>query len=171
MFSLGDAELFVVFSESCDGEPKDGGPVAQARVLVADGEYHTRKILRGLLLAQGCSKIHEAGDAKRALEAIQALGPDVVLLDWKLPGTGGASFVRQLRGAGFAAANVPIIILLGREERSRVLEAVRLGVHEFLLKPISTGALKARLLSALSSRSSAAPSHDRQPSNLRKLAS
>jgi DNA-binding response OmpR family regulator len=45
--------------------------------------------------------------------------------------------------------NVPIIMLTGHGERSRVVEAVRLGVHEFLLKPVSGNALRARLLSVI----------------------
>lgn len=158
-------------SQSCGGTPKDGGPIAQAKVLIVDGEYHTRRTLRGLLLALGCSRIHEATDGESGLEAIHTLAPDLVLLDWELPGMGGACFVRRLRGAGLPGKSVPVIILVGREERSRVLEAVRLGVHEFLLKPVSSGALEARLLSILS-RSPAIPEGDRRSAPTpRKLAS
>jgi DNA-binding response OmpR family regulator len=49
----------------------------------------------------------------------------------------------------FPLPNVPIIMLTGHGERSRVLEAVRLGVHEFLLKPVSSSSLQARILSVL----------------------
>jgi DNA-binding response OmpR family regulator len=119
----------------------------------------------------GCSRIHEATDGESGLEAIHTLAPDLVLLDWELPGMGGACFVRRLRGAGLPGKSVPVIILVGREERSRVLEAVRLGVHEFLLKPVSSGALEARLLSILS-RSPAIPEGDRRSAPTpRKLAS
>jgi two-component system, chemotaxis family, chemotaxis protein CheY len=159
----------VAVSPSC-GIPKDG-PIAQAKVLIVDGEYHTRRTLRALLLALGCSRIHEASNAENALEAIHTLAPDIVLLDWDLPGMGGATFIRRLRGAGFPSASVPIVMLVGRHQRSRVLEAVRLGVHEFLLKPISSGALEARLVSVLG-RPLTVPKRDRQPqSALRKLAS
>jgi DNA-binding response OmpR family regulator len=81
---------------------------------------------------------------------IRAVAPDVVLVDWEMPGIDGAEFVRQVRSpATFPHPAVPIIMLTGHGERSRVLEAVRLGVHEFLLKPVSSGALQARILSVL----------------------
>jgi len=138
---------------------------------LCDGEYHTRRTLRALLLTSGCSRIHEATEWEAGLEAIHTLAPDLVLLDCELPGMGGAHFVRRLRGAGFQGASVPIILLVGREERARVLEAVRLGVHEFLLKPISSGALRARLVSAQGGAQST-PKRDRQPaSEVRKMAS
>jgi PleD family two-component response regulator len=128
----------------------DNALIARARILVADHEYHARKSIRGLLQAMGCRKIHEASDAVSGLDAIHALEPDVVLLDWAITGMEAAEFVRKLRSStDHADANVPIIMLAGHPERWRVLEAVRLGVHEFLLKPVSKAALKERMLSAL----------------------
>jgi two-component system chemotaxis response regulator CheY len=124
--------------------------IARAKILVVDHEYHTRKSIRSLLAAIGCRKIHEASDAASGLDAIHALEPDVVLLDWGISGMEAAEFVRRLRsGSAYPDANVSIIMLAGHPERWRVLEAVRLGVHEFLLKPVSKVALKERLLSAL----------------------
>jgi two-component system chemotaxis response regulator CheY len=154
------------------GEPKKNeGLIADAKVLIVDGDYPTRKTLRTLLLALGCSRIHEASDGESGLEAVRSLLPDLVLLDWDLRGMDGATFVRTLRLGGSSHAGVPIVTLVRRQERGRVLEAVRLGVHEFLLKPVSSGALKARLLSALD-RSSAARKWDKRPQpQVRKLAS
>ena len=131
---------------------KDDGnaSIVRAKILVVDHEYHTRKSIRSLLQAMGCRKIHEASDAVSGLEAIHALEPDVVLLDWGITGMEAAEFVRSLRsGTAYPDANVPIIMLAGHPERWRVLEAVRLGVHEFLLKPVSRAALRDRMLSAL----------------------
>jgi CheY-like chemotaxis protein len=126
------------------------GLMGQIKVLIVDDEHYTRKVIRTLLLAIGCVKIHEAHDGPSGLEAIRTIGPDVVLLDWEMPGMDGAAFVRAVRSPNsFPYPNVPIIMLTGHGERSRVLEAVRLGVHEFLLKPVSSGALLARLVSVL----------------------
>jgi two-component system chemotaxis response regulator CheY len=122
----------------------------RTKVLIVDDEYYTRKVIRTLLLAMGCTKIHEASDGASGLEAIRSLAPDVVLLDWEMPGIDGAEFVRRVRSPeAFPLPNVPIIMLTGHGERSRVMEAVRLGVHEFLLKPVSSNALQARILSVL----------------------
>ncbi len=144
----------------------------RTKVLIVDDEYHTRKTIRSLLLAMGCTRIHEAGDGGSGLEAVRAVVPDVVLLDWDMPGIDGAEFVRRLRSAGACAhSNVPIIMLTGHRERSRVLEAVRQGVHEFLLKPVSHATLKARMLSALAKVPGMAKSGQQRQSEPRKLAS
>jgi two-component system chemotaxis response regulator CheY len=122
----------------------------QVKVLVVDDEYYTRKVIRTLLLAMGCTKIYEAIDGASGLDAIRSIDPDVVLLDWEMPRIDGPEFVRRVRSPGvFPLPNVPIIMLTGHGERSRVLEAVRLGVHEFLLKPVSSSSLQARILSVL----------------------
>ncbi len=124
--------------------------LGRIKVLIVDDEYYTRKVIRTLLLAMGCTKIHEATDGSSGLEEIRVIGPDIVLLDWEMPDMDGAEFVRRVRSPNsFPLPSVPIIMLTGHGERSRVLEAVRLGVHEFLLKPVSSSALQARMLSVL----------------------
>jgi two-component system, chemotaxis family, chemotaxis protein CheY len=122
----------------------------RTKVLIVDDEYYTRKVVRTLLIGMGCTKIYEAGDGASGLEAIRGLAPDVVLLDWEMPGIDGAEFVRQVRSPDtFPLPAIPIIMLTAHGERSRVMEAVRLGVHEFLLKPVSSKALQGRILSVL----------------------
>ncbi len=98
----------------------------------------------------GAANIYDAADGASGLDAIRALSPDVVLLDWDMPGMDGAEFTRRVRSPGTCSCpNVPIIMLTSHSNRARVLEAVRLGIHEFLLKPVSSGALLARIESAL----------------------
>jgi two-component system chemotaxis response regulator CheY len=121
-----------------------------AKVLVVDDEFCTRKAIRTQLLSVGVTNVHDAPDGLGGLAAIRALDPDVVILDWQMAGMNGPDFVRQVRSPGkFPFPNVPIIMLTGHGERSRVIEAMRLGVHEFLLKPVSDKALRERLASVL----------------------
>jgi two-component system chemotaxis response regulator CheY len=142
------------------------------KVLIVDDEHYTRKVIRTLLVSIGCTKIHEANDGAHGLEAIRAIHPDIVLLDWEMPGIDGATFVRRVRSPGtFPLPNVPIIMLTGHGERSRVLEAVRLGVHEFLLKPVSSNALQARILSVLTKPRTMVKRGDYYGPEPRKLAS
>ena len=62
----------------------------------------------------------------------------------------GPSFVRAVRSPNtFPYPDVPIIMLTAHGERARVVEAARLGIHEYLLKPVSSGALQARILSVI----------------------
>jgi two-component system chemotaxis response regulator CheY len=131
--------------------------VRSARVLIVDREFTTRKLIRTLLLSLGVTSVHDAGDGASGLAAISALDPDVVILDWQMAGMDGPEFVRRVRSpdaVGFS--NVPIIMLTRHGEQSGVIEAMRLGVHEFLVKPVSAKALQERLASVLLNPSPAA---------------
>ena len=78
------------------------------------------------------------------------MAPDVVILDWQMPGLNGRGFVRMVRSPEtFPLPDIPIIMLTGHGEKQRVIEAVCVGVNEFLLKPVSTKALRDRLVSVL----------------------
>jgi two-component system chemotaxis response regulator CheY len=124
--------------------------IRSAKVLIVDDEFYMRKVVRTLLLSMGTSDVHDAGDGESGLLAISALDPDVVILDWQMAGMNGPEFVRRLRAPdAFAFPNVPIIMLTGHSEHSRVVEAMRLGVREFLVKPVSGKALHERLASVL----------------------
>jgi len=120
------------------------------KVLVVDDEHTMRKVTRSLLQAIGIKDIHEAADGRRGLEAIATLAPDVVILDWEMPELNGPDFMRQVRSPGhFPFPAVPVIMLTAYGERSRVIEAVQLGVNEYLLKPVSSQALLARLVAII----------------------
>jgi two-component system, chemotaxis family, chemotaxis protein CheY len=120
------------------------------RVLIVDDESGMRKVTRALLQAIGVRTIFEAYDGLSGLEAIRAHEPDVVVLDWEMPSMNGPELVRLVRSPeSFPLPDVPIIMLTGHGERYRVVEAMRLGVNEFLLKPVSSAALLARFISVL----------------------
>jgi two-component system chemotaxis response regulator CheY len=121
-----------------------------AKVLIVDDEFYMRKLIRTLLLSMGTSDVHDVPDGASGLNAISALDPDVVILDWQMADMNGPEFVRRLRAPdAFAFPNVSIIALTGHGEHSRVVEAMRLGVREFLVKPVSGKALHERLASVL----------------------
>jgi CheY-like chemotaxis protein len=120
------------------------------RVLIVDDEPTMRRVTRSLLQAIGISNLHEAKDGNSGLEAICTFAPDAVILDWEMPSPNGPEFVRTVRSPGiFPLPDVPIIMLTGYGERSRVVEAVSLGVNDFLLKPVSTKALLGRFVSLI----------------------
>jgi two-component system, chemotaxis family, chemotaxis protein CheY len=123
--------------------------IRSARILIVDDEFTTRKVVRTLLLAMGVIDVHEAADGASGLLAIDAIDPDVVILDWQMDGMNGPAFMRRVRGPEFSHPNVPIIMLTGHREQARVVEAMRLRVHEFLVKPVSGQALHERLASVL----------------------
>jgi CheY-like chemotaxis protein len=124
--------------------------VHAVEVLVVDDNQYMRKVVRNLLVNLGVKNIHEAGDGIAGLEAIRMFAPDLVILDWEMPLLNGAELVRIVRSPGvFPVPDVPIIMLTGHVERWRVVEATRLGVNEFLKKPVSGKALLDRMVSIL----------------------
>jgi CheY-like chemotaxis protein len=120
------------------------------KVLIVDDEPTMRRVTRSLLLAIGVRTIFEAQNGRSGLDVICTAAPDVVILDWQMPSPNGPEFMRQVRSPGrFPYPNVPVIMLTGHGDRSNVVEAVKLGVNEFLLKPVSSKALRLRLISVL----------------------
>jgi CheY-like chemotaxis protein len=120
------------------------------KVLIVDDDYHMRKVTRTLLMSIGIKTIYEANDGLSGLETIITAAPNVVILDWEMPGLSGPEFVRYVRTPDrFPLPDVPIIMLTGHGERSRVIEAVRVGVNEYLLKPVSSKALLSRIMAVM----------------------
>jgi len=123
---------------------------AATKVLVVDDEHYMRKVVRTLLMSIGVRTIYEAPNGPAGLEIVRSAAPDVVIVDWEMPGIDGADFVRVVRSPEtFPLPNVPIIMLTGHGERSRVIESVQVGVNEFLLKPVSSKALQDRMVAVL----------------------
>jgi DNA-binding response OmpR family regulator len=124
------------------------GLISTLSVLVVDDSQYMRKIVRNLLVNIGIKKIYEAGDGIAGLEAIRTVQPDLVILDWEMPLLNGPEMVRIVRSPGvFPMPDLPIIMLSAHGERWRVVEAVRLGVNEYLVKPVSAKALLDRIVS------------------------
>jgi two-component system, chemotaxis family, chemotaxis protein CheY len=116
-------------------------------VLVVDDNPYMRRMIRTLLVNCGVKDIYEATDGIVALDSIRTVAPDFVILDWEMPLLSGPELVRIVRSPGvFPIPDVPIIMLSHHGERWRVVEAVKLGVNEYLTKPVSAKSLYDRLV-------------------------
>lgn len=115
-------------------------------ILIVDGNLYMRRLTRMMLMNLGAKSVTEAGDGLAGLEQIRISDPDVVLLDWDMPVLDGMEVMHIVRSPGvFPRPNIPVIMLTHRAKRSAVLQAMRAGVHEFLIKPTSPKALRDRL--------------------------
>ncbi len=124
--------------------------IQQLRVLVVEDNPFMRNLVRNMLANIGVKKVYEAGDGIAGLDMIRNTAPDVVVLDWEMPLLNGPELVRIVRSPGvFPLPDVPIIMLTAHGERWRIVEAAKLGVNEFLCKPVSAKSLLDRLLSIL----------------------
>ncbi|MHA1108515.1 MAG: response regulator [Alphaproteobacteria bacterium] len=119
-------------------------------VLVLDDNRHMRSLVQSILHALGVKDIAEAADAPEAFKELQHFHADVIIADWHMEPLDGLDFVRLVRTAKDSPnPYVPIIMLTGHTEYSRVCEARDAGVNEFLAKPISAKALYMRFASII----------------------
>ena len=124
--------------------------VQSLNVLIVEDNPHMRKVIRNLLTTIGIKRVSEAADGIEGLEVIRTAAPDVVLLDWEMPLLNGTELVRIVRSPGvFPTPDLPIIVVSAHGERWRVVEAMRLGVNEYLIKPLSAQALHDRLVTIM----------------------
>lgn len=121
------------------------------RFLVIDDNPHMRRILRALLHGFGAREVHEAEDGASGLEAFSNHAPDIIITDWKMPIFDGIELTQMIRqpDTNFNPF-VPIIMITGHTERSRIMAARNAGVTEVLSKPISAQALYRRVASIVS---------------------
>ena len=101
------------------------------RVLVADDHPVVRQGLKSLLTREGCSVVGEAADGREALRQVEALRPEVALLDLGMPGLNGLDAAREIMQS---SAGTKVVILTQHAEEPYILEALRAGVHGYVLK-------------------------------------
>lgn len=117
--------------------------MCRKRIVVADDDPLLRQLLRYKLAARGHS-ILLAHDGEGALAAVRAELPDLVVLDGMMPVCDGFDVLRQLK-ADKATAHVPVLMLTARSEESDVVDALRLGAADYLVKPFHPEELVVRI--------------------------
>ncbi len=125
-------------------------PEGQRRVLVADDDRVTRRIVSVKLSGLGYS-VEEAADGEEALQKL--LGgevPDLLIVDHLMPRANGMQVVREVRGSTSPALrSLPVIMLTARQEERDVIEGLRTGVDDYVIKPFSPDELAARVSAVL----------------------
>lgn len=96
-------------------------------------------------------KVLRASSAEEAESSIRAALPDVVVLDWMLPGESGLSFARRLR-SDERTKELPILMLTARAMESDKLSGLDAGADDFITKPFSPKELAARIKAVLRRR-------------------
>jgi len=119
-------------------------------VLVVDDNDNMCSIIKSVLIALGVEhyNIKVCHDAVEALRELRIFAADIAICDWKMEPLDGIDFTRMIR-TGNDSPNIylPIIMLTGFTEMSRVTEARDAGVNEFMAKPISAKGLYLRICS------------------------
>src|SRR5574340_685903 len=121
-----------------------------ANILLVEDEPGIQELLK-FNLAQAGHQVTAAGDAEHALKFLKNTLPDVILLDWMLPGMSGIDLCRRLR-SDERYQPIPIIMLTARgEERDKVL-GLDTGADDYITKPFSPRELVARIKAVLRRR-------------------
>jgi two-component system phosphate regulon response regulator PhoB len=121
-----------------------------ANILVVEDESAIQELI-AINLEQAGQKALRAGSAEEALEMIQLELPDLVLLDWMLPGQSGIELARRLRGDARTKA-LPIILLTARGAEEDKLRGLETGADDYITKPFSVRELHARIKAVLRRR-------------------
>lgn len=117
------------------------------RVLIVEDEDAQAEVLRYNFDREGF-EVLLAGDGDEAMLAAEEQQPDLVLLDWMLPGTSGISVCQQLRARPETRA-LPIIMLTARSEEGDRIRGLDSGADDYVVKPFSPSELVARVRAVL----------------------
>ena len=115
-------------------------------ILVADDNAHMRAIVVAVLKGLGFENFREARNGAEALGILREWTADLAIVDFRMDPVDGVEFTRLVRNAdGSANPYLPVIMLTGYADRTRVFEARDAGVTELIVKPVTAQAMIARL--------------------------
>ncbi len=120
-------------------EPWD---LSKISCLIVEDNPHMRAILRSVVTGFGVRALCEASEGAEALELVVDRKPDIVLCDWEMHPFSGADFLRILRRDRDPIVNtVPVLMITAHARRPVILEALKLGIHGFVAKPVAPAIL------------------------------
>jgi len=134
-------------------------------ILVVEDEPAIRELLKVNLEDAGY-EVREAEDAEAARSALNEVLPDLLLLDWMLPGQSGLALARQLRGT-MRTRDLPIIMLTARSDEADKVAGLEAWVDDYVTKPFSPRELKARIKAVLRRRAPEAAQETLEAGTLR----
>ena len=119
-------------------------------VLLVDDNQHMRAITSAILQSAGIRTVREAADGATGLGILRDHAIDLAIVDFNMFPLDGVEFTRLVRNSPDSAnPYLPIIMMTGHSEKSRVTEARDAGVTEFVVKPITAKAILDRLQSVI----------------------
>lgn len=119
----------------------------QRRILIVDDVEDNRNVLERHLRRAGFAT-ETASDGMTALAMVAESLPDVVLLDWMMPGLSGLETLRAMREK-FDENELPIVMCTALGEETTIVDAIKAGANDYVMKPISMPILMVRMKSQL----------------------
>ncbi len=118
------------------------------KFLVVDDSSTMRRIIINALTKIGQSEVVEAGNGREAIEKMGEGGIEFILTDWNMPEMNGLDFVKAVR-ANPSWQKIPILMVTTNAVQEEVVEAVKAGVTDYIVKPFQADTLKAKIESLL----------------------
>ncbi|MBN8553306.1 MAG: response regulator [Caulobacterales bacterium] len=116
------------------------------RVLIVDANMHSARLLADLMKGMGAREIVFESDQKGAIEVIRDFEPSVMFVERSGPRFDGEALVGRLRRSSLSSRQIPVIMVTAEATASTIKGARDVGVHEFMVKPFTTGDLIRRLV-------------------------
>lgn len=115
------------------------------KILLIDDSATMRRIQKTQVNGLGITDVIEASDGEDGLKKLeQSMPVDLVMLDWNMPVMDGLTFLKKVRSID-TYKDVKIIMCTSESEKTRVVEALKAGANNYLVKPFTPEALKEKL--------------------------
>lgn len=121
------------------------------KTLVVDDSGTMRKILINILSTMGITEVSQAADGQEALDAAMREDFGLILMDWNMPNMLGIDALKMIRANG---KQMPIIMVTTEAEKSRVLEALKSGASNYIIKPFKPDVIIGKIQETLARVSS-----------------
>ena len=108
------------------------------KIMLVDDSRTIRNIQKNVLKQLGHTDVVEAEDGVQALAKFHEETPDLMLVDWNMPNMDGITLVRKIREIN---QTVPLIMCTTEAEKTSVLEAIKAGVNNYVVKPFTVESL------------------------------
>ncbi len=121
--------------------------MSQLKVLIIDDEQPIRDMLR-MTLELADFECFEAADTQEAMSLVHDNRPDLILLDWMLPGGSGIEFLHRLKKQQLTV-DIPVIMLTAKTSEDNKIQGLDVGADDYITKPFSPRELVARIKAVL----------------------
>jgi len=117
---------------------------AEKKFLVVDDFATMRKIVRNLLRQLGYQHIDEAEDGVVALRKLKSTKYDMIICDWNMPNMTGIELLKEVRSDD-ALKPIPFLMVTAEANKENVIEAVKAGVSNYIVKPFTADTLSGKI--------------------------